>query len=357
MRTADVDRPDAAPARTARGAAPANERQMRLALMQTALGYWRSQILFTAFQFGVFDALAGSPMGAESLARRSGTSLGLTTSLLDGCVALGLLKKADGRYENSATARAFLVEGTPQYMGDWVRFMAHCYEPWSHLAETVRTGKPTTVMRPDAPGAEVTTRALILGMHDYANGPGSEMVRHLDLTGRRRLLDVGGGPGTYSMMLVRKHPGLSAVVVDLPSVVKIAAELIAKWDLEGRVSTRAGSYLTDDLGTGFDVVLLSNMLHQEDPEAVKLILRKAHGALVPGGLLVIQAAFLDANKAGQTWAVLMSLQLSLFYDGGRNYSIDETLAMVRAIGFANPEVKRMSLVNSDSLILATKPAP
>jgi cyclopropane fatty-acyl-phospholipid synthase-like methyltransferase len=191
-------------------------------------------------------------------------------------------------------------------------------------------------------------------MHDWALGPGAEMVRHLDLTGRRRLLDVGAGSGAYSMLLAERYPALEAVCFDLPGVVPIAAELISARGLQDRVTTRSGSYLTDDFGSGFDVVLLSNMLHQEDAQVVKSILRKAAAALVDGGQLVIQAAFLGGRQAAQTWAALQSLQLSLFYEGGRNYSQEEMLRLVRETGFSDARVKRMSLINSDSLILATK---
>lgn len=324
--------------------------------MQLALGYWRSQVLFTALELGVFERLRDRPLDAAAVAKRCGSEPRRTESLLEACVALGLLKQADRRYSNGEMVETFLLEGAPQYMGNWIRFMGQCYGPWGSLAANVRTGRPVEAMRPGDPAAGAYTRSLILGMHDYANGPGREMVRHLDLTGRRRLLDVGGGPGTYSLLLARQYPDLEAVVLDLPPVVEIARELIQEWGLADRVCARAASYLTDDLGSGFDVVLLSNMLHQEDPDTCREILRKARAALVDGGLLVIQATFLDAEKAAQTWAILQTIQLQLFYGGGRNYSVGEMAEMVRHAGFRGVHVKRMSLINSTSLILAVKAA-
>ncbi len=112
--------------------------------------------------------------------------------------------------------------------------------------------------------------------------------------------------------------------------------------------------MVDNLGSGYDVALLSNMLHQEDPETCKMILRKAYDALNKGGMLVIHAMFLNAEKDGPVWPTLHSLLLLLVYQGGRAYSLPETLDMLPEIGFVEPEVKRLSLTNAETLIVAKK---
>ena len=169
-------------------------------------------------------------------------------------------------------------------------------------------------------------------MHEYARGPGKEIASHVDLSQRKRLMDVGGGPGTYSVLFAQRNPRLRAVVFDLPPVVSI-----------------------DSFGHAeYDVVLMSNMLHQEDPEMCTSLLRRAYDALEPGGSLIVQAMFLNAAKDGPVWPTLQSLILNLVYRGGRAYSVDETLELVRQAGFVNAQPKRMSLINAESLILAQK---
>jgi hypothetical protein len=172
------------------------------------------------------------------------------------------------------------------------------------------------------------------------------------------MLDVGGGPGTYSILLSQRFPQLHAEVFDLPPVLDITRELIEQYDIGDRVTTRPGNYLTDELGTGYDVVLLSNMLHQESPETCRALLRKAHAALAENGLLVVQLAFLNAEKDAPVWGVLQSLQLAVLYPHGRAYSFEEILAMLPGAGFYDGRVKKMSMLRSESLILATRtPAP
>ncbi len=333
---------------------PTTQRALRSELMQMALGYWHAQILFSCLELGVFEALSEREDDAAGVAATAGADPERTALLLAAAAQLGLLEREGERFRNSEMASSFLVAGDGS-MTDWIRFIAGCYEPWGQLAESVRDGKPVRDRTDDFLGPDESLRNLILAMRDYARGAGSVMPRSLDLSGRRRLLDLGGGPGTHSLNLARRFPDLTCVVFDLPAVVSITDQLIEEEGLGDRVTTVPGDYLTDDIGTGYDVVLLSNMLHQEDPDGCMAILRKARAALSPGGLLVIQLAFLEPDRSGPMWALLQSLQLGLFYEGGRAYTQAEILDMIEPAGFANGRTQRLSLINPESLILADRP--
>ena len=331
------------------------DNQLLFELIHTTLGYWRAQVLLTSHQLGFFEVLRDGPLDAAEVAAQAKTSPEYTERLLNACVALKLVRKAAGRYENLPIADSYLVEGRPQYMGHWISLMAAWYRPWGELAEAIRTGQqvedPMQHLGQDAD----YTRDFILAMHDYALGPGREMVNHVDLEGRRRLLDLGGGAGSYSILLAERYPELEAVVFDLPAPVEIAREVIAGAGMSDRIGVQAGDYLVDSIGSGYDVVLLSNMLHQEDPEACRDLLRKAYDALVPGGTVIVQAMFLNTGKDGPLWPVLQSLVLLLLYAGGRTYSIEETRQLMADSGFSDIQVKRMSLLNAEAMVIARRP--
>ncbi len=330
------------------------DRDLLFQLIQLGLGYWRSQVLLTANGLGIFNILSGGEKTATEIAQLCKSSADHTERLLNACVAIGLLKKANNRFQNLRISEIFLVEGKPQYMGHWANLMADLYKPWGRLPQAIRSGKPVEDPFEHLGGKSDYTRNFIMAMHDYAAGPGREMANSLDLAGRRKLLDVGGGPGTHSVLLAQKNPQLEAVVLDLPAVVEIAREVISSYGLSDRVTTQAGDYMVDKFGGGYDVVLLSNMLHQEDPETCKMILRKAYDALVKGGMLVIQAMFLNSERDGPVWPTLHSLLLLLVYQGGRAYSFDETIEMLPEVGFVEPEIKRFSLATAESVIIAKK---
>jgi hypothetical protein len=211
-------------------------------LAPLALGALSAQALFAANELGVFGLLADAgPLPAAEVAARLGTAPDATARLLGTLVAIGLLERDGDRFANAPTAAAHLVPGAPGSMASWVSLVGGSAETFRGLGEAVRTGESTEPPREYVVGDPDERRRFCMGMHEYAIGSGRELARDLDLSGRARLLDVGGGPGTYAVLLAECNPDLSCVVFDLPSVVEVADEVIARHGLGDRVSTLAGT--------------------------------------------------------------------------------------------------------------------
>ena len=329
--------------------------ERRVKLNRLAIGGWAAQALFAANELGVFDVLsARGPASASDVAAELGADEDATRRLLGALTAIGLLDHRDERFANAAVADENLVSGRPESMTTWVTLFGDWNRTFGNLAESVRTGEPAEVPEEHLGRSPEYTRRFIIGMHDYAIGPGRELARHLDVGRRRRLLDVGGGPGTYSILLAEANEGLECVIFDLPEVVAIAREVVQEHGLEARVSTSPGDYHVDDFPGGFDMVLVSNTLHQEDWDACRTILEKAHAALEPGGQVVIQAMFLNERGDGPMWPALHNLLMLLVYRGGRAYSVEQTFQMLAEAGFRDPELHRMSTFNAGSFVTATR---
>lgn len=327
----------------------------QIELLDTAEGFFDAQVLFTAVELRVFDELAGGPRSAHELARATGTDRDALDRLLNGCVAIKLLTADDDRYSNTKLVDDLLVPGRPGYLGNWVRLLSRFMKVWVNLTDTVRTGQAAHDSTLHLGGDPDFTRDFMLGMHDYARLRGSEIVRYLDFGGGLRLIDVGGGPGTYAVLFANEWPDLHVTVFDLPDVVPMAQQHAEEAGVADRVSIHPGSYYDDELGTDYDVAFVSDTLHQENPEMAALILEKAYRALRPGGRIVVQAMFLNEDRTGPRWPVILSLNLLLLYGGGRNYTVEETLRLLEGAGFVDPVHQRMSLLNVNSLITARKP--
>ena len=329
--------------------------QARVRLNRLAIGGWAAQSLFAANELGVFELLRdGRELTATEVADELGTDADSTQRLLGALVAIQLLEHRGARFANGLAAEEFLVPGRPESLATWVALIGGWNQTFANLSEAVRSGEPAEVPEDHLGDSPEYTRRFIIGMHDYAIGPGRELARHLDLSGRRRLLDPGGGPGTYSILLAEANPELSCVVFDLPEVVAIAREVVAEHGLTDRVGTVAGDYHSDDFPNGFDVALVSNTLHQEDWETCVGILRKAYEALEPGGLGVVHAMFLNDRGDGPLWPALHNLLMLLVYRGGRAYSVEQTFEMMEEAGFRDPEVHRMSPFNAGSFVTAVR---
>jgi precorrin-6B methylase 2 len=327
----------------------------QMELVNLTLGAWRAQVLYTGVRLRLFEALASKPQSAAELAQATGLAPRSLERWLIAARSMKLIDCDGPRYTNGETVSRTLVPGRPAYVGNWVRLMAQWYRPWGLLDQAVATGECVEDPLLHLGENEEYTADFIRGMHDYANYRGADVLRHLDLSGRSRLIDVGGGPGTYAIMFCRAYPNLNSTVFDLPDVLKIAAQYVAEAGLTNRVSLAPGNYYHDELGEGYDVAFLSDMLHQEDAATGRMLLQKAYRALKPGGQVVVQAMFLNDDNSGPEWPALHNLLMLLIYRGGKAYSVAETAPWLTAAGFVDVRHVKMSFYNVNSLIVGHKP--
>ncbi len=324
------------------------------AIARAMAGWQPAKVLMAANRLDVFNVLGEKLLPVREIARACGAHPRSAKLLLNACVALGFLRKEGNRYGNTSEGLQLLLKGKPTYVGDGINHSDWLWRSWGRLAEAARTNKP--VVAPADPGqGPVIHRDFILAMHDRAMYSGEALAEALDLTGRRQLFDVGGGPGTYSCFLARKYPELRCIVFDLPPVMAVAEETIASFGLRGRVVTRAGDYFRDDFGEGNDVVLLSAVVHSMPPRRAKQLLRKAHDSLVAGGLVVVHENLINSNKTSPTSAVLFSLNMLVNTGQGRSYSGREVMAWMKETGFVNRAVVRLPPPATTSLVRASKP--
>ena len=166
---------------------------------------------------------------------------------------------------------------------------------------------------------------FVYGMHHRALGIARALVPSLDLTGRRQMLDVGGGPGTYSALLAQRYPDLHCTVLELPGVAAIAEEIIAEMGVADRVGLIPGDYFKTEFPSGNDVVLMSGMFHRETEENCRMLIDKSAAALDQGGLLIISDVFADAGGMRPPFAALFGLNMMLTApDGGVHADSDVT---------------------------------
>ena len=192
-------------------------------LMQMGLAYRSSAVLFAALELDVFTPLSAGPRTAAEVAAAMGgvSHLPALTTLLDCCVSAGLLTGEGDRYGNTPVADAFLVKGRPAFSANQFKYIENLYPAWGHLADLVRTGTPPMPAAVMLGNDKAVTRAFVMAMHERARGIGSVLSHFVDLSGRTRMLDVGGGPGTYSVELVRQTPGLTSTVLDVRLTVAV----------------------------------------------------------------------------------------------------------------------------------------
>ena len=200
------------------------------------------------------------------------------------------------------------------------------------------------------------TRAFVLAMHERARGLSAVLPHGADFSGRKQLLDVGGGPGTYSIAWVQQTPGLRSTILDLPGVLEITREIVRQHGCDDRIQLKPGDYLSSDFGTGFDAVLLSGMMHRENAETCRLLLRKSFDAMEPGGLVVVSDVFFeDDRKSTPPFAIYFALNMMLTSRDGSAHAKTEMARWLGEAGFEQVEVRDLPPPNPHSLVVGIRP--
>lgn len=306
-----------------------------------------SKTMFTAVSIGVFDALAETtgdapPATATALAERFGLDAGALERLLDGCVALGLLHKAEGVYRNTDAAAAYLCRNSPGTMAGYILYSDRALYPmWGNLEAALREGthRWTQTFGLEGPlfsaffRTEEALREFILGMHGFGMQTSPAIVEAFDLSRFRRLVDLGGATGHLAMAARQRYPEMSAAVFDLPRVVEYAREFTG-----GAVDLIGGDFFADPLPEA-DLYAAGRILHDWTTEKIERLLRKVYDALPHGGGFLVCEKLLTEDRTAPLAGAMQSINM-LICTEGRERSAAEYEALLRRAGFTAVEGRR-----------------
>jgi hypothetical protein len=314
--------------------------------------YWETCALHAAAALDLFAALGPVPRPAADLARELSLDPRALGMLLDALAAMGLAAKGDGGYRADDEARALLAGDSPRSVRPMIMHHHHIMEAWQLLPEAVRTGRATSRHGFEDP---VRREAFLMGMFVNAMAIAPGLARELPLSGRARLLDLGGGPGTYAIHFCLENPGLSATVFDQPATRPFALATAGRFGVGDRVSFAPGDFLSDPLPGGFDAAWLSQILHGDGPADCRSIVAKAAGALNPGGVLFIHEFILDDAGDTPLFATLFALNMLVQTRNGQSYTEGELRAMMEGAGLA--DIRRLPFrgPNDSGILAGVKP--
>lgn len=277
-------------------------------LLQAARAFQESRVLLTALELDLLAAV-GDGAGAPAVAAAAGTEPRATGMLLNALAALGVLAKDGERFRCTEAGRGLAGERAG------LLHMANLWQTWSTLTDCVRTGRSG---RSGPKGEDVVN--FINAMHARARAIAPAAAALVGARGVRRLLDVGGGPGTFAIAFAQAEPGLRAEVLDLAPVLPLAQGHIRAAGLEGRVTVREGDLRTDPFGQGYDLILVSAICHMLDEAGNRDLLGRCVRALAPGGRVAIREFILDPDRAGPPRAALFALNMLVGTERGNAYT-------------------------------------
>jgi SAM-dependent methyltransferase len=306
-------------------------------LQHFARAYTRSAALFAAIDLKLFTHINRGVFETADLAATLGISELNVERLVTVCLAMDLVRRENDRLLNAPDVNRYLVKGKKTYAAAWMTFTRPGVPQWLELTELLRNQEPAARLGIDFDMTVDEARRYHEATYSVGMGAGRLFCRQVDLSGRRKMLDLGGGSGAYCINAAKAFDGLEAIVFDLPAVTEVAREHIAENGISDRVGTIAGDFTSDPFPRGCDVVLMASNLPMYNEETIGLVVRKAFEALEPGGEMHLVGEMLDADGVGPLDAALWGLQEVLRNSEGKAHTVGQVRGYFTAAGFETVE--------------------
>ena len=316
-------------------------------IMRLASGFMSAKLLFAANELGLFEALADSPTTIDGLAARTGLTRRAARISADAMVALGLLEREGDTYRNGAAAAAFLTGRGPADLRPFLRFWDKIsYPNWCEFSEALAKGPSKEIFELDDELQEVASA----GIEAILAGPATALPKTFDFSRHRRLLDVGGGTGSWSIAVAQAYPQLEATVFELPTVADVARKRIAAAGLASRIGVLVGDALTGTLPPDHDVFLLANLIHYWSPDENRALLRRVRSAAEAGSSLLLADFWTDPTHTQPVQAALMAGEFAAHLRHGDVYSVEEIRGWLDETGWRF--IQHAPLAGPQSLVVA-----
>jgi len=307
--------------------------------------YRLPRLLLMALELNLFTVVGERRWTVPQLAKKLAVSERGLSILCRNLAMSGVLVKQGESYRNSRLGATVLSAGYPAYRGDYLNLIKSHWKDWCRLDESLRTGRPLDHDEPEEPDYR---RRFTWAMHHRTLETAPQIAAQVDLHGAATLLDLGGGPGTYAMAFLAKHPRLRAAVGDRPAALEVSKEIAATHKAGARLSYVPIDFTREAIPGTYDLIWYSNVLHIYSSETNQAIFRRALAALNPGGRLLIQDAFLhDREGLHPAEASLFAVSMLLFTEEGNTYSVSETTGWLKEAGFARVKVLRLKRGTED----------
>ncbi|MBN2427471.1 MAG: methyltransferase domain-containing protein [Deltaproteobacteria bacterium] len=329
-----------------------NEKPMAETILNSVRGFMVSRVILSGAELDLFNLLDRNPLSAEEVAKTKGANLRALTILLDALCALDILQKEAGRYQLQGSLAPVLTSSGPETVLPMILHLETLWHNWSQITNIV-AGEWTPGVEKTGALAPGNRRAFIGAMHVVGAKTAPQVVAAVNPGNARRLLDVGGASGTYTLAFLAAEPRMQATLFDLPPVIEIARERIEKAGCTERVTLVPGDFNSDPLPAGHDLALLSAIIHQNSPEQNRLLYQRVFEALEPGGRIVIRDYVMSPDRTEPRSGTLFAVNMLAGTEGGNTYTFEEIKEGLTTAGFT--AIRLLQVQEMSSLVEGFKP--
>jgi len=319
-------------------------------LLSMADGFFESRILFALNKLDIFNKIGQEKKSLQDIASAVNAQPNSLSRLLNAGVVLNLLESSDGsEYRLNPIWQPVLLKSfDDSYLGDWLKVLDNFSSSITDLDKAAVHGGPTTNLLNSKNKDNI--REFTLAMHNYAAIRGKELVKFLDTSNCKTLLDLGCGPGTYAFHLGMVNPNLELFFLDLPEVLDVTREVSSTYEIKGKVNYLPMDVTKEEIPGSYDMVLVSNILHMLGEVESRKLLKRLFHVVNPGGSLVIQFQYMKENRLGGRWPIIVDLLQLCLTKNGRNHAVGETRNWMEEAGYTDITFSPMTLLNTNGYL-------
>jgi SAM-dependent methyltransferase len=259
------------------------------------------------------------------------------------------------RFSLTPESAAFLVSDSPATLGPFFKQIATTLIPtWLRINEAVRSGRPSQAMNQEGVGGAFFEE-FVESLFSINFAAASALGAHFGLAQSQKpvsVLDIAAGSGVWSIALARQSPDVKATAVDWPQVLPVTRRLVERHGLGARFRFIEGDILEADLGKSHDLAVLGHILHSEGEERSKVLLKRVHDALAPGGSIAIADFLVDPDRRGPALPLIFAVNMLIHSDRGTTWSYEEIGRFLAEAGFV--ETRQLDVPGPSPLILAER---
>lgn len=316
-------------------------------ILEAVNGYQASRVILSAIELRIFSILKTKMMTSAEIAEEAGTEERATDRLMNSLCALELLRKKNGKFYNTPVASQYLVESSDDFMAGLMH-TNHLWDSWSTLSECVKKG--TKVYKSSTNNH--WTKAFIQAMHFRGKDQAKILKYMIDFSSVSKFLDLGGGSGAFSVEFAGMKEDIRGFLLDLPAVLPITEEFVKKEKVAEKISLLEGNYLKDDIGSGYDMIFFSAVIHSNSYDENKMLMGKCFKALNKGGEVIIVDYIMQEDRILPARGAFFALNMLVNTTAGDTYTFDEINEWFTSAGFGS--VKKKDTGFGSSMVIGKK---
>jgi hypothetical protein len=306
-------------------------------LQRITKGFWESAALMSAVELELFTAI---DKGANTIAKIA-AALDIETvnaeRLMVALAAMELLVRQGDTFTNADDVDRFLVKDKPTYAGPWMLFGKPRWDGWGKLTEhlRIRQDEQKLLGMYDSTFTEARAREYHAATYSIGMGAARLFHRQVDLSGRNKIMDLGGGSGCYCIVAVQNHPHIKGEVLDLAPVVGVTRDYLKDNQVEDNVIATACDFTQDPLPVDADVAIMASNLPQYNRAIIAGIVSRVYAALLPGGEFHLLGEMVNAAGSGPLAPALWGLSEAVSRSTGLAHSTADCEGYFADAGFIN----------------------